>query len=283
MLAFCSPLLPQGNLSVCLSEEKDSSVPFETTAGVHARATYWFLKGGDGTQMVLPPPSKGQFRRSGELTCNSSMQVWSRVGGKSSLGLHETKSIPTVKGDALRNSSNFAFPPGGMVVPDSCVVLAMMIEKAGDVSTEAEYETAKIACNLHDYHAQARKEDEIPEFCKNACRIGVRELNMKQAVNIVGRMPAEEVAPKATPKSSPSPSSSPPSPSSFTAPGGMDGLSPGNLELMQTIMLSLQTGKPNMGQIEMGLGDPEVSSFFRHSCRACAFYLIRSLLLLALL
>lgn len=82
-----------GNMSVCLSEERNSSIPLNTTTGVNCRATYWFVSGADGDNLTLPPPSKGKFRDAGKLTCNSHMTVWCNIGSKTSMGLHEIKEV----------------------------------------------------------------------------------------------------------------------------------------------------------------------------------------------
>jgi len=74
-----------------------------------------------------------------------------------------------------------------------------------------------------------------------ACRMGVFELNMKQPVNMVGMLPADKPSPefeKAKPK-------------------GMDDLSAGALTMIQNVMTGLQSGQPNLGQIEEVLGDKE--------------------------
>ena len=216
--------------------------------GVNTRTTYFFLSGADATSLNLPPPNKGKFKRAGELICNSHMHVWTKVGDSVSMGLHEMKALPRVKGEALRGKS-FVFPEGGTSLFDEGVVLVMLIEKVGDVNTKEEFETASIQAQLHQYHADARKEDEIPPFCKDCCRKGLMDLNMKQPVNLVGSLPSatkETATPAATPSAG------------FKAPSGMEDLSPEGLATLQNIMVGFQSGQPNMGQIEMALGDPEV-------------------------
>ena len=87
-----------GNISIDLSEEAKQGVSLDSVDGVQARATYWFCKGGDAMQLVLPPPSKGKFKRAGEQVCNSHMNCFCGVGQKIPLGLHEIKLVPRVSG-----------------------------------------------------------------------------------------------------------------------------------------------------------------------------------------
>jgi hypothetical protein len=243
-----------GNLSVCLSEEPDTSVPFDTHAGITVKSSYFFLSGKDAMSLQLPPPSKGEFRRAGETTCNSHLNVWSRVGSKASLGLHEIKAIPRVPGAALK-TNDFVYPAGGMAVPSGdCVAIALLVEKMSDVSTIAEFETASIACQLHDYHSKSRPDEEIPEFCKDCCRKGLKDLNMNHPVNLVALLPKEEGAPAPAPAAAPSSGGG----TRSATPAGLDGLSPGSLTLLQGIMVGIQNQTPDMAQIEEGLGDPEL-------------------------
>ena len=159
-----------GNISVDLSEEPKAGVSLDTSAGVNCRATYFFLKGVDATQITLPPPSKGKFKRSGVQVANSHMAIWPGVGMKQPLGLHETKLIPSVDGKALRDSGKFSGDTADLA--DRGCALVMMIENCGVVSGVKEFETASISSQLHKYHSDARPEDEIPNFSKEVSERG---------------------------------------------------------------------------------------------------------------
>jgi len=226
-----------GNLSVDLSEELKPNVPLTSTSGVQCRATYWFLKGGDATSIVLPPPSHGKFKRAGETVCNSHLNTWCGVGLKTPLGLHESKNLPRVTGKSLRSTTNFQGDTAEL--PDEAVVLLLMVEDCGPCESTEQFEMQSIETQLHIYHADAVKEAEIPDFCKNACRIGLHELNMKQPVPLVGELPPDKPS------------------KNFVAPKGMNDLSPAALTMIQGIMAEMNTGNVPMGQIEEALGDSE--------------------------
>ena len=213
-------------------------------SGVSARCTYFFLSGSTANNVVMPPPATGKFKRAGETTCNSHMETWCGVGLKQSMGLHSLSAVPKVTSSAL-SSQSFS-NEAGVALPASAVCLAVMIEKVEDVSTSDEFELACIKAQLHTYHAGSRPDEEIPEFCKDACRRGLDSLNMGHPVPLVGRIPD-------SPTSSPSPS----------PPPGVADLAPKNLMALQQIMESIKQEAPDMQAIEAALGDEELAPVLR--------------------
>jgi hypothetical protein len=123
------------------------------------------------------------------------------------------------------------------------------------------------------YHSASVPDATVPSFCKQMCNKGLKFLNMKQPVNVIGCIPAAPATPAtpatpAAPAAKPAPaaaaaSSSKPSPG-YTAPTGMENLSPGALSMLQEVMQGFQTGKHKsnpqylMRQIEEALGDDEL-------------------------
>ena len=237
------------NLSVDLAEEATALDDLKKCTGVVARCTYFFASGSDGRGLVIPPPSTGKFKRSGETTCNSHMATWCGVGMKMPMGLHSLSSIPRVPSSAL-DSQSFD-NSSGVSVPDSAMCLAVMIEKVSDVATLEDFELSCVQANLHTYHAAAVPSAEVPDFCKGACRRGLDGLNMGHPVPLVGRIP--DGSPFTIP---------PPEP---TTPAGVKDLSPANLIALQNIMESIKHETPDMQGIEEALGDEEVSVSFNES------------------
>jgi len=159
--------------------------------------------------------------------------------------LHDLRAVPTVKGKAL-NSDAFSGPGAGNLHDDNdAIAIVMMIEKVSDVTNLKEFEQASIMAQLHNYHSDARRGEEIPEFCKNACRKGLKKLNMNQPALLVGAIPSEAPAAPAAASNANSP-----------VPG-MESLSPGSLTTIQNILVGFQTGTTDLKQIEEALGDKE--------------------------
>ncbi|GMH96707.1 hypothetical protein TrVE_jg57 [Triparma verrucosa] len=235
------------NLSVDLAEEATNK-DISDHKGISARCTYWFCGGSKGDTLSLPPPSKGKFRHAGEQKCNSHMAVWSGVGMKCAMGLHEMKSLPTVTKEALEGEVFVQEATAGAEIPKITYTICVMIEKVKDVKTKDEYEQSSIQSKLHMYHADSVKSEEIPDFCKNACRIGLKKLNMNQPVSIVNVMPNEQV-PVSGAGAGGGKSAMPP---------GMENLSPESLTKLQGIMEGIQNERLDMAGMEEALGDAEV-------------------------
>ncbi|GMI03851.1 hypothetical protein TrLO_g11401 [Triparma laevis f. longispina] len=231
------------NLSVDLAEEPTNK-NIEDYKGINARCSYWFCGGKTGDVLTIPPPSKGKFRHAGVQKCNSHMAVWSGVGCKRAMGLHEMKALPTVTKEALEGGIFVQEVELEAELPKVAYCVCVMIEKVGDVGTLDEFEQSSIQSHLHTYHADSVPKEEVPQFCKNACRIGLKKLNMDQPVSIVNVMPNEQAPASGGGKSA--------------VPAGMENLSPEGLAKLQEIMEGIQNERPDMAGIEKALGDLEV-------------------------
>ena len=97
------------------------------------------------------------------------MSIFTKVGSKNCIGLHELRAVPTVKGKVLNTDSFSGNGATNLHDDNDAIAIVMMIEKVGDVSTLKEYEQASIMAHLHDYHSDARKEEEgkCPVSCFN--------------------------------------------------------------------------------------------------------------------
>ena len=111
-------------------------------------------------------------------------------------------------------------------------------------TSSSQFEQSSIQSHLHTYHADSVPKEEVPQFCKNACRIGLKKLNMDQPVSIVNVMPNEQAPASGGGKSA--------------VPAGMENLSPEGLTKLQEIMEGIQNERPDMAGIEKALGDAEV-------------------------
>jgi len=103
-----------GNMSVSIEDEAKAGFDRATVKGVCCRTTYFFVGGSDADTLHLPPPSKGEFRNAGKISCNTSVATWCGIGSSESVGCHEIGAMPTVPGAALQGKE-FMLSPGLLV------------------------------------------------------------------------------------------------------------------------------------------------------------------------